>query len=54
MINLSVAAKELGISKRTIWNWKAKGMPCEQINKVWKVKNVDVIKEWLEVQKKGE
>ena len=53
MINLSVAAKELGISKRTIWNWKEKGMPCEQIGKVWKVKNVDQVKEWLVSQKKG-
>ena len=48
MINLSVAAKELGISKRTIWNWKEKGMPCQQIGKVWKVENVDQIKMWLD------
>ena len=54
MINLSVAAKELGISKRTIWNWKEKGMPCEQIGKVWKVESLDQIKQWLAEQRKGE
>jgi phage terminase Nu1 subunit (DNA packaging protein) len=51
MINLSVAAKELGISKRTIWNWKAQGMPCKQIGNVWKVDSVDQVVKWLESRK---
>lgn len=53
MINLSVAAKTLGVSKRTMWNWKEKGMPCEQIGNVWKVESVEVVKQWLR-EKKGE
>lgn len=47
MINLSVVAKELGVTTRTVWNWKAKGMPCEKIGGVWKVKDVEQVKEWL-------
>lgn len=53
MINLSVAAKELNVSTRTMWNWKSKGMPCEQIGKVWKVESVESVKKWL-TEKKGE
>ena len=53
MINLSVAAKVLGVSKPTIWAWKAKGMPCEQIGNVWKVESVEAVKQWLR-EKKGE
>lgn len=53
MINLSVVAKELGVSKPTVWTWKAKGMPCEQIGNVWKVENVEAVKQWLR-EKKGE
>lgn len=51
MINLSVAAKALGISKPTIWAWKSKGMPCERIGNVWKVESVDAVKQWLKEQK---
>ena len=54
MINLSVAAKELGVSKQTLWLWKDKGMPCERIGNVWKVKSVDQVKDWLAGQRKGE
>jgi predicted site-specific integrase-resolvase len=54
VINLTVVAKELGVSKMTLWRWKEKGMPCEQIGNVWKVKSVDQVKEWLVSQRKGE
>ena len=52
MINLSVVAKELGVTKQTMWNWKEKGMPCEQIGNVWKVKDAESVKQWLR-EKKG-
>ena len=51
MMNLSAVAKILGVTKRTIWNWKEKGMPCEQIGKVWKVESVEAVKQWLKEQK---
>jgi phage terminase Nu1 subunit (DNA packaging protein) len=54
VINLTVVAKELGVSKMTLWRWKEKGMPCEQIGNVWKVKSVDQVKEWLVSQRKGD
>lgn len=48
VIRFSEVAKHYGVTLRTVWNWKYKGMPCRQIAGRWKVENIQAVDRWLE------